>query len=76
MSENDVDIVELQALERALEALDEMLLAQAVGIGLLATGAKEDLWYVRKDECQLVQMKLTFVWMTYSSLGQSSSFKA
>jgi hypothetical protein len=41
--EHDVDVVVLQALERALETLDDVLLAQSTGVGLLASCSEENL---------------------------------
>lgn len=43
MSEDNIDVVMLQALQRALQTLDDMLLAQTAGVGLLPRCAEEDL---------------------------------
>lgn len=43
VGEDDVDIGLLETLQRALEALDDVLAAQASGVGLLAASAEEDL---------------------------------
>jgi hypothetical protein len=43
MGEDDVNIVMLETLERALQALDNVLLAQSPGVGLLASCSKVDL---------------------------------
>jgi hypothetical protein len=47
VGEDDVDVVVLQTLQGALEALNHVLLAEAASVGLLASCAKEDL--CRKD---------------------------
>lgn len=43
VGEDDIDVWGLQALQAGLEALDDMLSRQAAGVGLLASGAEEDL---------------------------------
>lgn len=43
VGQDDIHIRLLQPLQRALEALDDVLPAQAAGVGLLAAGAEEDL---------------------------------
>ena len=43
MSKYNIDVVVLQTLERALEALDDVLLAQSTGVGLLASCSEENL---------------------------------
>lgn len=43
VGEDNVDIRLLETLQRALEALNDVLAAQTSGVGLLATSAKEDL---------------------------------
>lgn len=43
MREDDIDVVVLETLERALQALDNVLLAQSSGVGLLAASSKENL---------------------------------
>lgn len=43
VSEDNIHVVVLQALQGALKALNNVLLAQATGIGLLPRCSKEDL---------------------------------
>lgn len=43
MSKYNIDVVVLQALQGALQSLNDVLLAQTTGVGLLPRGAEEDL---------------------------------
>jgi len=47
MSQNDVNIWSLKALQAALETFNNVLPGQASGVGFLATSAKEDLFGIR-----------------------------
>jgi hypothetical protein len=42
MGKDNIDVRLLEALERALEALNNVLSAETTGVGLLAACAKED----------------------------------
>jgi hypothetical protein len=42
VSEDNIDVVMLQTLQGALQALDDVLLAQTTGVGLLSRCSKED----------------------------------
>lgn len=43
MGKDNIDVRLLQALERALETLDDVLSAETAGVGLLAASTEEDL---------------------------------
>ena len=43
VGEDDIDVGGLEALDGGLETLDDVLAAETAGVGLLATGAEEDL---------------------------------
>lgn len=43
MGKDNIDVRLLEALERALKTLDDVLSAETTGVGLLAASAKEDL---------------------------------
>lgn len=43
MSKDDIDVVVLETLQGALQALNDVLLAQSPGVGLLAASSEEHL---------------------------------
>lgn len=75
MREHYVNVVVLETLERALQAFDNMLLAQPLGVGLRSSCSKIDLLLLVIASMTTVG-QLAFVDSTYSSRGQASSLKA
>jgi len=43
VSQDDIDVVVVQSLEGALQALNDVLLGKTTGVGLLAASTEEDL---------------------------------
>jgi len=76
VSKDNINVWLLEALERALKTLDDVLLGEAASIGLLTAGTEEDLCNDESPMTFFLRSRYTFVVRTYSSLGQLSSCRA